>query len=185
VQLFHVGLTEDQCKKYRLPRTPIKEGERRAARFEERFGEGATELDALESLHPGELGKILSDALGQYFDADLAEEVESARDDHQDDLDHRRDGVLTRHQEAIDELQQDHAALRTEVEGRMKAIRDRAASLWQAISDELIGESFNLSVNDIPEAAKAEETENALYDSSRDYMGQLGVYKQFQGKATA
>jgi hypothetical protein len=54
IQVRVVLLTKEQCEEYRLPRSPIKESERRAARFEERFGEGTTELDALEALHPGE-----------------------------------------------------------------------------------------------------------------------------------
>ena len=60
VQLQPIVLTYDQCIEYELPRTPLKETERRAGSFEARFGEGATELDALEALHPGELQRILS-----------------------------------------------------------------------------------------------------------------------------
>lgn len=44
-----IVLTPEQCQHYRLPRTPIKESETRAAKFEARFGSGATELDALEA----------------------------------------------------------------------------------------------------------------------------------------
>jgi hypothetical protein len=44
ITLQPVILTEDQCLDCRLPRTPIKETERRKDRFEERFGAGATEL---------------------------------------------------------------------------------------------------------------------------------------------
>lgn len=47
IQVRPVVLTHEQCVRYNLPRTPIKEGERRAPGFEERYGEGATELDAL------------------------------------------------------------------------------------------------------------------------------------------
>src|SRR4029077_6310446 len=58
IRLEHVVLTEEQCIQYRLPRTPIKETENRAASFEARYGAGATELDALEALHPGVLRQI-------------------------------------------------------------------------------------------------------------------------------
>src|SRR5436309_15833979 len=47
VRLFPVVLTLDQVQYYQLPRTPIKETERRRFGFEERYGEGAVELDAL------------------------------------------------------------------------------------------------------------------------------------------
>ena len=41
------------------------------AKFEARFGDGATELDALEALHPGELGRILVQEIERYYDATL------------------------------------------------------------------------------------------------------------------
>jgi hypothetical protein len=50
VRIKPLLLTEDQVQRYRLPRTPIKESERRAEKFEAVFGTGATELDALEAL---------------------------------------------------------------------------------------------------------------------------------------
>jgi hypothetical protein len=69
-------LTADQCKQYHLPRTPIKDSERRAGVFEARHGAGATELDALEALHPGELRKIVIEAVDHYYDSDLQERAE-------------------------------------------------------------------------------------------------------------
>ena len=53
VRVFPVVLTLDQVHYYSLPRTPIKETERRRLGFETRHGEGAVELDALEALYPG------------------------------------------------------------------------------------------------------------------------------------
>ena len=71
IQVRPIALTYEQCNEYRLPRTPIKKSERRAAKFEERFGEGATELDALEALRPGELARILEREIARYYDDDL------------------------------------------------------------------------------------------------------------------
>src|SRR5262245_44093283 len=59
LQLIPVALSPEQCRQYRLPRTPLKDTERRKNRFEQIFGVGATELDALEALHPGELARLL------------------------------------------------------------------------------------------------------------------------------
>ncbi len=59
IQVRPIALTEEQCRQYRLPRTPIKASETRREMFEQRFGAGATELDALEALHPGELARLL------------------------------------------------------------------------------------------------------------------------------
>jgi hypothetical protein len=76
IEVRPVALTYDQCRQYRLPRTPIKESELRADLFEKRFGEGATELDALEALHPGALRRILVDEIARYYDRSLNARVE-------------------------------------------------------------------------------------------------------------
>jgi hypothetical protein len=78
VRLIPVALTEKQCIEYELPRTPIKEKELRGAKFEARFGEGATELDALEATHPGVLRQILVEHIEGYYDHDLNEDVRNA-----------------------------------------------------------------------------------------------------------
>ena len=72
IQVRPVVLTAQQCEEYALPRTPIKETEKRGEAFEQRYGEGATELDALEALHPGVLARILEREIDRYYDATLA-----------------------------------------------------------------------------------------------------------------
>ena len=68
IKLKPLMLTKQQCIDYQLPRTPIKKDDRRKGSFEERHGDGATELDALEALHPGEMGKMLCHAINRYVD---------------------------------------------------------------------------------------------------------------------
>lgn len=75
VKLKQIMLTAGQCKQYQLPRTPIKEGEKRKAGFEYRHGTGATELDALEALHKGEMAQIIKEAILPYIDLDAWNEV--------------------------------------------------------------------------------------------------------------
>jgi len=75
IKLKQIVLTAEQCKKYKLPRTPIKATERRKQGFEGRFGVGATELDALEALHSGELRRIISSEVTKFLDIDLINEV--------------------------------------------------------------------------------------------------------------
>jgi hypothetical protein len=86
IRLIPLVLTEEQCIQYELPRTPIKEGERRGVSFEERHGEGATELDALEALHPGELARLLTEAMSPYFDEEADEAVQDANDAVKDEI---------------------------------------------------------------------------------------------------
>ena len=71
-------LTKEQVIHYQLPRIPIKESDLRKKGFEDRHGEGACELDALEALHPGELARIVRHAVKPYFDEDLWERLQEA-----------------------------------------------------------------------------------------------------------
>jgi len=89
VQVRQIALTHRQCVEYRLPRTPIKD-ERRAERFEGRFGEGATELDAMEGLHPGVLRRLIEQEVLRYYDTDLQERTEQAVGDFRDELENVR-----------------------------------------------------------------------------------------------
>ena len=79
VRLFPVVMTVDQVRHYNLPRTPIKETERLKQSFEHQHGTGAIELDALEALYPGELRRILSGYIEQYYDTTLSDRVMEAR----------------------------------------------------------------------------------------------------------
>lgn len=75
VKLKQTMLTAEQCRHYKLPRTPIKEGEKRKVGFEYRHGTGATELDALEALHKGEMARIIKEVILPYIDVDAWNEV--------------------------------------------------------------------------------------------------------------
>lgn len=132
VRLFPVVLTEEQVRHYQLPRTPIKETERRRDSFEERFGEGATELDALEALQPGELRRILVEHIEGYYDTGLERRVREAREALQADLDDTRQAIIDRHQPAIDELKAEYDRLRAEVEAKMAVYNERLGELWQS-----------------------------------------------------
>jgi hypothetical protein len=86
IRLEPVVLTPEQCIKYALPRTRIKETEKRAPAFEAQYGPGATELDALEALYPGALCEILRENILRFHDPDLPANVEEAVDEFADKL---------------------------------------------------------------------------------------------------
>jgi hypothetical protein len=75
VKLCTLMLTGSQCRRYDLPRTPIRRSNRRKARFECYHGSGATELDALAALHPGTISRLLAETLGCYCSLELARQV--------------------------------------------------------------------------------------------------------------
>ena len=76
VKLCTLMLTASQCARYDLPRMPISRTNRRKGRFEYYHGPGATELDALASLHPGAIGSWLRQALDCYCSLQLAGQVQ-------------------------------------------------------------------------------------------------------------
>jgi hypothetical protein len=83
VKVTPLALTADQVRQYDLPRIPIKETEKRAARFEEAFGNGAVELDALEALYPGTLRSLVTQAMEEYHSSEAeqsrARQIENLR----------------------------------------------------------------------------------------------------------
>jgi len=68
IKLTPLALSRDQVITYQLPRIPIKESDVRKAGFEERYGAGAVELDALEAVYPGMLADLVCDAIALYRD---------------------------------------------------------------------------------------------------------------------
>ncbi len=75
IKLKHIILTEDMVKELQLPKSPIKAKTARATtvykrKFEEKYGQGAVELDALEALYPGKFEEIVKSHILQYFDID-------------------------------------------------------------------------------------------------------------------
>ena len=110
VQLRPIVLTPEQCDHYRLPRTPIKD-EFRAERFEMQYGEGATELDALEALHPGELRRILEQEILRYYDTDLSDSVEDKADEFRDQLVDLRREIIERYGDERDAIEDEHGEI--------------------------------------------------------------------------
>jgi hypothetical protein len=185
VRLLPVALTLEQCQDYRLPRTPIKEKELRRAGFEERYGEGATELDALEALHPGELGRVMAAALEHYYDVGLEDRVDEAMVELRGALDEQERVVRAAHQQEIQGLRVEYEQLRRDFTGRMAGYDARRKALWHAISAELEEGSPVLEDYPVPGPCEASELGAGLYESEREYLEQIGVYKAFQGRSAA
>ena len=76
-----VALTPEQVKELGLPSTPLKEGEKRADRWVAAFGVEQTEIDAMFSTDERveTLTGWIEEAVAPYFDASLAERVETAK----------------------------------------------------------------------------------------------------------
>jgi predicted nucleic acid-binding Zn ribbon protein len=180
VQVRPIVLTHDQCIEYRLPRTPIKETEYRAAAFEARFGEGATELDALEALHPGELERILTREINRYYDADLDGNIEDVAAQVDADLEEVNAKVHKRHAKAIAGLKAEQKKLAAAV----KAFEKKAKPVLDAIREDLDDEAPDVADYDWPEPDDGDEDDDPLFDSTREFIEQVDRYKEHQGKPT-
>ena len=101
IQLTPVALTHEQCVQYALPRTPIKDSVRGKGELEERHGEGATELDALEAIHPGELRQILLRQIDRYRDTAFPDRMHEAEQRLQEELDDIHADVVTPYEQEI------------------------------------------------------------------------------------
>jgi hypothetical protein len=182
IQLRPVVLTEDQCREYELPRTPIKESERRAARFEARFGTGATELDALEALHPGVLRRILRDEILRYYDPTLTARRDEAAGEvyaeiHQISADLRRDFA-----DRIEPLEVEWQAIQEGMQDRVRDWHDRAAVVWTEMTAALEERAPDFDAIEWPEPADGDEDPDPLFDSTRTYVDQMKAYRGFQGR---
>jgi len=184
VRVFPVVLTLEQVQYYQLPRTPIKETERRRVEFESRHGEGAVELDALEALYPGELTTVLSQYIQSYYDTTLDERVEQVEQDVQERLERIRTQVVDRYAEDIDALRREYEQLQEAFESQMGGYSERLTGVWQAIRQEMGVSAPRLSLSLLPEGETAGEIGDGLYDSTRSYIEQIDAYKEFQGKAS-
>jgi hypothetical protein len=77
-ECFDVLSDEPLTQARDLPSSPLKSGEKRAAKWLELYGSEQTEIDALAALRPDELERIAREAVAPYFDARLAERVRDA-----------------------------------------------------------------------------------------------------------
>jgi hypothetical protein len=79
-EVRHVALTVEQVAELGLPSTPLKETERRADRWRAAFGVEQTEIDALATLQPQTLARIIRGAIAPFYDASLDRRVYEARE---------------------------------------------------------------------------------------------------------
>ncbi len=177
VTLNPLVLTEEQCQHYDLPRTPIKKGEKRKDKFEEKFGAGATELDALEALHPGEMAKLLEQEIDRYLDPTLRERVSEVRWKLNRQLREIEETVTESHQEGIDELTLAYEGIVADLEDWERGAED----LWSTITEEMEEKEPNLEEFEKPKARPANEPDGfVLFDSKRGDLSQIDAYHEWQ-----
>lgn len=177
IQVIPLALSADQCAEYRLPRTPIKETERRKDRFEAVFGVGATELDAMEAKHPGEMAGLLNAEIDRFIDQDLKKRTETAYWDQRLQLRKTEEVIREKYTEDTDGLLEELEVIRENLDDWMR----RHAELWSRIADEMEDHRPDLSHVEVPRSEAPGETDRfVLFDSRRDYFSQMDAYNAWR-----
>lgn len=189
LQLIPLALTPEQCHEYRLPRKPIKESERRKSAFERTFGVGATELDALEALHPGELARLLEGELDNWLDAGLDRRFNRVVSEQRLRLRTITESVRKNHADEIEELEQRLTEITDELASTTSEFDEweaQAGELWTAISTELTVQRPDLAGVNVPRSKARGETDRfVLFDSRHDYFSQMDAYNVWRDGDTS
>ena len=80
-QVHRVALLPEQVKQMDLPSSPLKETEKRSDKWRAAWGLEQTEIDALATLRPDVLRKMLTSAIKPFYDSSLDGRVSEARHD--------------------------------------------------------------------------------------------------------
>jgi hypothetical protein len=181
VKLEPIALLQEQCRQYRLPRTPIKETEKRREKFETTFGEGATELDALEALYPGELARLVEAAILTYHDPEIAERANEQRQALADALAQAREESLADLQPELASLRQEFDQAVSTFAQAIEGLRGRMGQTYAEVVRRLEAVDVDASDYPCPEGREVYEPNGKLFDSARDYETQLTYYQARRG----
>jgi hypothetical protein len=172
VLVHPIVLTDEQVERYGLPKAPDS---------------GATELDALEALHPGELERIVEAEVERWRDPELKDALADAGED-------AREQARQAWKQKTGELSGELAAIRAEAEAIIAEYKPKIEELYRRLAD---GPGQRLAdlkrrtaeaaegdweLPDRPEAEDPEVPEGILYDSSRHWLDQLQAYRAHKGQ---
>jgi hypothetical protein len=186
VKLTPLALTHEQVQEYKLPRIPIKPGDKRARWFERKYGTGAVELDALEAIHPGELERIIRDFFAPYRDLSLeqrireaGEEAQQAAQEEWDEAtaDRRRGFEVTRAKirRIVDAVRPEAQRLNARLQAALAPLLEKVERSRHAIT--AVSVTPDLPERPSPEAEGQDESA-WLYASDRGYLEQLKYYPE-------
>ena len=179
IRLDPIALTIEQVQRYRLPRIPIKDSDAGKKHFEDQFGEGAVELDALEAIRPGELRRIVEAAIDFYRDPtrqawreNNAIQVEAAAQ-----IRAVRAEVLAQHESEIAAMREAFEAMQGEIEvdqEALAAIAEGAAARSTGVFTRRVP-TFDSDILDPEAAAAIEELIHDPFDERGYVLPRIGL----------
>jgi hypothetical protein len=130
--LYPVALTEEQVREFDLPSTPLKETERRADGWRAAHGGlEQTEIDALATLKPHLLTKIVRDAIRPFYDPTLNSRTWGAKAEWEEDAQAHLDQLIDTdllaqlRDQALDKL----AGIQAEIDAINETLRAETSTL--------------------------------------------------------
>jgi hypothetical protein len=191
VKLEPIALTYEQVTEWQLPRKPIKEQDRRKGVWEDRFGEGAVEVDALEARHPGRLGQLVRARVGSLQDSTLSQRIRAAGEQADSQVGSAVHEVVERHraaaQETVSEFneiaghyREQLETLSAQFEGEVEHLRERFSEQKEAFEAEI--QSLDVELPPLPEGESPNEPGDWMFDSDRDFIEQTEEFQRRQKK---
>jgi len=188
IKLQPLALTRAQVVVYELPRIPIKDTDARKGRFEERYGEGAVELDALEALYPGELARLVREAIEPYRDRTLEERLVEAEEEAREQAKEAWEARMAPYREELEAIRAASGEIAARYDGQLEELnetlqaelaplRQRMNVVRQAVQEARDQFAMELPERPAPETDLIDEDE-WLFSSDRTYLTQLARYKR-------
>lgn len=193
IALTPIALTAEQVAQYRLPRIPIKETDNRRAKFEAKYGEGAVELDALEAIYPGELGRLLNEAIAPYWDTELENRLRDQAAEVRDQISFAWSDLVEEEARQVARIQRAITEVFAEFQDELSDLSERLNDALEPYREDL--EEIERAINtkrrefdpDLPErlASDLEPPDESawLFSSLRGYLEQIAHYHQDQEAA--
>jgi hypothetical protein len=167
VRLIRVALTFDQVQEFKLPDSPIKEGDKRAAAWRARWGYDQVEIDALAALRPDLLDRIARAAVAPYFDVTLESRFAEATELPDDVTEWLRE--LPAYRAAQKAIRSAHRRLGKAVDALNAKAADHAAAVRKAIAD--AADRPELLPLEIKPGVGPEPGGGTVFDSTDPFIG--------------
>jgi hypothetical protein len=159
-----IALTPDQVHEYGLPSTPLKDTERRGDKWKQAMGVEQTEIDALATLRPDLLRRIVLKATAPFFDSGLDERVRRARREWEAEAQRKLEAEIGEEQ---------LAQLRADAEQKLVDLEVQVEALNNALTvDEVEGLELPETPDVVEGTAEVDGLPSPLIDSGWGFIDQ-------------
>ncbi len=179
---------ERYASEYDIRVEPIVMTAEQAAKYPTFLDSDAVELDAMQELDPGLLGRIVRQHVAQFRDFDLSEKVDENEQAAKQIVDEAVADAMADELAVTEEIKAEAEeiykgyrprleALATELGEELAPLDERLETLQHAVTEKLA--ALEPDLPPLPEGVPEEEPddEDWLFDSRRDYLEQLENYK--------